>query len=300
MSGAIGTIDRPSGGDGAMGDGMVVRCENLVHVFGTPGNEVAALRGVDFTVRAGEMVALLGPSGAGKSTLLWHLAGLLRPTAGTVDVNGHRLAAMSTADLASFRASEIGVVLQNAGRNLLPYLSALDNLRQVQATARRSAKAKRHRALELLDAVGIAGVAHQRAGQLSGGEQQRLALAVALANDPAVLLADEPTSQLDPASAISVVDLIRSANTDFDTTVIVVTHDAMVGAALGRSVTIRDGRIGAEGRAGEDYVVVARDGTVQLPPDLLDAMPPGSLARAVRTEHGVELRRVSTGEETLP
>jgi putative ABC transport system ATP-binding protein len=257
------------------------------------------LRGVDFTVRAGEMVALLGPSGAGKSTLLWHLAGLLRPTAGTVDVNGHRLAGMSTSELASFRASEIGVVLQNAGRNLLPYLSALDNVRQVQATLSRSAKTKRSRAFELLDAVGIAGVAHHRTGQLSGGEQQRLALAVALANDPAVLLADEPTSQLDPASAISVVDLIRTANADFDTTVIVVTHDAMVGAALGRTVTIRDGRIGAEGRAGEDYVVVGRDGSVQLPPDLLDAMPPGSLARAVRTEHGVELRRVSPSEETL-
>ena len=282
-------------------DGMVVRCENLVHVFGTPGNEVAALRGIDFSVRQGEMVALLGPSGAGKSTLLWHLAGLLRPTAGTVDVNGHRLAGMSSSDLASFRLTEIGVVLQNAGRNLLPYLSAIDNVSQVQSPALGSAKSKHRRAMELLDGVGIAAAAHHRAGRLSGGEQQRLALAVALANKPTLLLADEPTSQLDPASAGSVVDLIRAANAASGTTVVVVTHDLAVGSAFGRTITIRDGRIGAEGRAGEDYVVVARDGSVQLPPDLLDAMPPGSLARAVRTEHGVELRRVDTAaEEALP
>lgn len=281
-------------------DGMVVRCENLVHVFGTPGNEVAALRGIDFSVRQGEMVALLGPSGAGKSTLLWHLAGLLRPTAGTVDVNGHRLAGMSSSDLASFRLTEIGVVLQNAGRNLLPYLSAVDNLSQVQAPAPGSAKSKHRRAMELLDAVGISAAAHRRAGRLSGGEQQRLALAVALANEPALLLADEPTSQLDTVSAGAVVDLIRAANATSRTTVVVVTHDMAVGNAFGRTITIRDGRIGAEGRAGEEYVVVARDGSVQLPPDLLDAMPPGSLARAVRTEFGVELRRVGTAEEETP
>ncbi len=294
----MNSAHQPDAGGG--GQGPIVRCDNLVHVFGTPGSEVAALRGVDFTVRAGEMVALLGPSGAGKSTLLWHLAGLLRPTAGTVDVNGHRLAGMSASALASFRLTEIGVVMQNAGRNLLPYLTAIDNVRQVQAPTKRSAKSKRGRAFDLLEAVGIAEVAHRRAGRLSGGEQQRLALAVALGNDPAVLLADEPTSQLDPVSAGSVVELIRAANADLGTTVVVVTHDATVGAALGRTVTIRDGRVGAEGRAGEDYVVVGRDGSVQLPPELLDVLPPGSLARAVRLEHGVELRRVDDLGEGLP
>src|SRR5690348_17174571 len=116
----------------AAADPMVVRCENLVHVFGTPGSEVAALRGVDFSVRGGEMVGLLGPSGAGKSTLLWHLAGLLRPTAGTVDVGGHRLAGMAASELAAFRLREIGVVLQGSARNLLPFLSAIDNVVQAQ------------------------------------------------------------------------------------------------------------------------------------------------------------------------
>lgn len=279
-----------------MSGGVIVRCENLVHVFGTPGAEVAALRGVDFSVRAGEMVALLGPSGAGKSTLLWHLAGLLRPTAGTVDVNGHRLAGMSPAELAGFRLREVGVVLQGAARNVLPYLTAIDNVVHAQHPVGGSSKQKHAKAMALLDAVGIAPIAKRVAGRLSGGEQQRLSVAVALANEPAILLADEPTSQLDPAAAASVVDLIRAANARFGTTVIVVTHDATVGSALERTVTIRDGRVGAEGRAGEDYVVVGRDGSVQLPPDFLEDLPPGTLARALRTEHGVELRKVLDDE----
>ena len=269
-----------------------VRCENLVHVFGTPGAEVAALRGVDFVVREGETVALIGPSGAGKTTLLWHLAGLLKPTAGVVEVGGRRLAALSERELAALRLREIGIVLQNPGRNLLPYESAVGNVLFAQRPTRRSGAAKRRRAASLLEVVGLSAVARRPAGRLSGGEQQRLAVAVALANSPALLLADEPTSQLDPESAASVLDLIRVANEELGTTVVAVTHDASVGEALGRTVTIRDGRVGAEGRSGEDYLVVGRDGTVQLPPELLDALPPGTLARAVRHDHGVDLRRV--------
>jgi putative ABC transport system ATP-binding protein len=271
---------------------VAVRCDNLVHVYGTVGAEVAALRGVDFVVRQGETVALLGPSGAGKTTLLWHLAGLLRPTAGSVEVIGHSLSTLTNAQLADLRLREIGVVLQNPGRNLLPYDTALGNVLFAQRPARRSGAAKRRRALRLLEAVGLADAANRVAGRLSGGEQQRLAVAVAVANGPGLLLADEPTSQLDPTSADAVMDLIRATNAEDGTTVVAVTHDAAVGAALGRTVTIRDGRVGSEGRAGEDYVVVARDGTIQLPPELLDALPPGSLARAVRHEHGVDLRRI--------
>jgi len=271
---------------------VAVRCENLVHVYGTPGAEVAALRGVDLVVHEGETLALLGPSGAGKTTLLWHLAGLLKPTAGRVEVAGHRLAAMTAAELAVLRQREIGVVLQNPGRNLLPYDTAVGNLLFAQRPARRSSAAKRRRALALLESVGLGGAASSVAGRLSGGEQQRLAVAVAMANNPSVLLADEPTSQLDPTSAATVLDLIRAANAETGTTVVAVSHDADVGAALGRTVTIRDGRVGAEGRAGEDYVVVGRDGTVQLPPELHDVLPPGSLARAVPHEHGIDLRRI--------
>jgi putative ABC transport system ATP-binding protein len=280
---------------------VIVVCDNLVHVYGTQGSEVAALRGVDLSVRSGEMVALLGPSGSGKSTLLWHLAGLLRPTAGTVTVNGHNLVALTRAQAADFRAREVGVMVQNGGSNLLPYLSAQENVELAQRPAltralvskgasRRVAAA---RGRDLLEAVGMGGTGHRAAGQLSGGEQQRVALAVALANEPPLLLADEPTSQLDPEAGGGVVELFRSINRDLGTTIVVVTHDPAVGAALGRTVTIRDGRVGAEGRLGSDYVVVGRDGTIQLPPELHDALPPGSLAHAMRTEHGVELRRAA-------
>jgi putative ABC transport system ATP-binding protein len=274
---------------------FAVYCDNLVHVYGTPGSEVAALRGVDLTVQAGEMVALLGPSGAGKTTLLWHLAGLLRPTAGRVEINGHRLAELGASALARFRVAEVGLLLQNPARNVLPYQSAFGNLLFAQAPARRGTRAKRRRATDLLDRVGLAGAAHHRAGRLSGGEQQRLALALALVNEPALLLADEPTTQLDPASAAAVIELIRDANGRHGTTVVAVTHDPAVAAALGRTITIRDGRVGAEGRAGQEYVVIGRDGTLQLPDEFTDVFPPGSLARAERRDGGVFLHQVDSG-----
>ncbi len=274
----------------------MVRCEGLVQVYGAPGHEVTALRGVDLTVAEGETLALLGPSGAGKLTLLWLFAGLLRPTAGRVEVCGRRLTDLTARAAADLRLREVGVVLQNPGRNLLHNETATGNVLFAQGPTRRRRTVKRRRAAGLLDAVGLSQVAHRPAGRLSGGEQQRLALAVALANGPRLLLADEPTSQLDHGSAGPVIDLIRAANEDLGTTVVVVTHDPAVGAALGRTVTIRDGRVGAEGHQGEDYLVVSRDGSVQLPAEVLEGtLPPGSLARAVPTAEGVELRRVQTG-----
>ncbi len=294
--------DAGHGGDGGPGRGpaerdangaVVVRCEGLVQVYGAPGEEITALRGVDLAVAGGDTVALLGPSGAGKSTLLWLLAGLLRPTAGVVEVCGRRLGELTGRSAADLRLRDVGVVLQNPGRNLLHNETALGNVLFAQGPTRRSRAVKRRRAAGLLDAVGLSPAARRTAGRLSGGEQQRLALAVALANGPRLLLADEPTSQLDRETAGTVVDLIRAANEDLGTTVVVVTHDPDVGSALGRTVTIRDGRVGAEGHQGEDYLVVSRDGSVQLPDEVLQSsLPPGSLARAVPTAEGVELRRV--------
>jgi ABC-type lipoprotein export system ATPase subunit len=266
----------------------VVRCENLVHVYGVPGSEVAALQGVDLQVRAGEMVALLGPSGSGKSTLLWHLAGLLRPTAGSVHVCGQQLSALTGRQLAAFRKRDIGVVLQNAGRNLLPYVSALDNVRAVRTEQNAEAPTPR----ELLDAVGIGPLAHRAAARLSGGEKQRLAVAVALANLPTLLLADEPNSQLDAVASHDVVELLRDVNARFGTTVVVVTHDRTVSDALDRTVSIRDGRIGGAGVGGEQFLVIGRDGSVQLPAELTESLlPPGTLLRAEPVPDGVLLRR---------
>jgi len=194
------------------------------------------------------------------------------------------------------RLREVGILLQNPARNLLRYETAVGNVVFAQRPTRRTPSTKRRRAEALLEAVGLSHSANRRAGTLSGGEQQRLGLAVALANGPKLLLADEPTSQLDHASATTVLDLIRGANEDLGTTVIAVTHDPAISQAVGRTVTIRDGRVGAEGRAGEEFVVVGRDGTVQLPEDLMDLLPPGSLAKAQRTDDSVQLTRVDPEE----
>jgi ABC-type lipoprotein export system ATPase subunit len=270
---------------------VIVRCDNVVQIYGGEDQRVTALRGIDLIVSAGETIALLGPSGAGKSTLLWLLAGLLRPTAGLVEVCGVKIADLKPAEATRMRQREVGIVMQNPGRNLLPYETVLGNVLFAQGPRRRSSAANRPRAADLIAAVGLQEHANRSAGRLSGGEQQRLAMAIALANGPRLLLADEPTSQLDHGSAEQVTDLLQVANVDFGTTVIVVTHDQELGTAFGRTITIRDGKAGAEGRDGEDYLVVGRDGSVQLPPDLLEMLPPGTLARAVRTESGVELLR---------
>jgi ABC-type lipoprotein export system ATPase subunit len=259
-------------------------------VYGTAGQEVTALRGIDLEVTDGEAIALLGPSGAGKSTLLWILAGLTRPTAGTVELSGRSLQGLKANETASLRLRDVGIILQTPARNLLPYETAVGNVIFAQRPTRRTSAVKRRRAAALLEAVGLGPAAHRRAGALSGGEQQRLAVAVALANGPRLLLADEPTSQLDHQSAGQVLDLLQLANRDLGTTILTVTHDPAVGAAMDRTITIRDGRVGAEGRAGEEYLVVARDGTVQIPEPFLDTLPPGSLATAHRTISGVELR----------
>ncbi len=267
-----------------------IRCVGVVHIYGAAGAEVVALRGIDLTIHRGETVAVVGASGAGKSTLLWLLAGLIRPTAGRLTVAGHEIGDLSPRQVADLRARQIGVLLQNPGRNLLPYGTALDNVLFAQRPTRRRPAVKRHRAEALLDAVGLSAHRDRLAGGLSGGEQQRLGLAVALANGPTVLLADEPTSQLDAASASTVVDLLEAARRDLGTTILMVTHDEAVAARMDRAVAIRDGRIGSEARAGQDYVVIGRDGAVHLPPEVLDVLPPGSLAQVHRTDAGIELR----------
>jgi putative ABC transport system ATP-binding protein len=270
---------------------VIVRCENLVQIYAAEGQQVTALRGVDLTVTEGESVALIGPSGAGKSTLLWLLAGLIRPTAGRLEVCGAILAELKPAEARNMRLRDVGIVMQNPGSNLIPHETVAGNVLFPQTPTRRTRSAQRRRAMSLLGVVGLDQMAGRTAGRLSGGEQQRLAVAVALANGPRLLLADEPTSQLDRRSGELVTNLLRAASRDLGTTVIVVTHDQQVGRALGRTVTIRDGKVGAEGHSGEDYLIVGRDGSVQIPPDLLDAMPPGTLATASRTADGIELRR---------
>ncbi|HEY2949081.1 MAG TPA: ABC transporter ATP-binding protein [Micromonosporaceae bacterium] len=259
-------------------DGLGVTCRGVVYIYPLEGYDVVALSGVDLDIVPGESVALLGPSGSGKSTLLSVLAGLLRPAAGQVHVGDHDLVRASDGELARMRATDVGVVLQGATRNLLPYLSAEQNVRFAQRGT--PGAADRPGPREVLSLVGLAarGRVRLRPGALAPGERQRLALAVALANRPGLLLADEPTSQLDTHARDEVVSALDAVRRN-GTTVVMVTHDPDVGVQMGRTITIRDGRVGAEGRRGEDYSVIGRDGSVHLPPEVLKVVPPGTLLR---------------------
>lgn len=265
--------------------GLPVRTLGLVHIYRAEGHDVAALSGVDLTVAAGERIALLGPSGAGKSTLLALFGGLLRPSAGRIHVGDHELSKMSEAEIDAFRASEVGIVLQGAGRNHLPWLTVRGNVDFAREPARRAGREVPD-VDDLLELLGLAPVADRPLDGLTPGQLQLAALAVALAGGPGLLLGDEPTSQLDADARDVVLGALAEVGRSLGTTVIVVTHDPQVAQAFPRTVTIRDGRVGGEGRSGEEYSVVAADGSLPLPPPALEAFPAGSLVRVHRTEDG--------------
>ncbi len=267
------------------GTGVGVSCRGLVYIYRLDGYDVVALAGVDLDIEAGESVALLGPSGAGKSTLLSLLAGLLTPAAGRLHVGTHDVARASPAELQYMRATDVGVMLQGAMRNLLPYLSAGENIRFAASGVPAQRRATLEPPGELLALVGLSGREKQRPPDLAPGERQRLAVACAIANGAGLLLADEPTSQLDTQARDEVLEILAHVRAT-GRTVVVVTHDPDVGLRMGRTVTIRDGRVGAEGRRGEEYSVVGRDGAVHLPPDVLAEVVPGTLLRVELTAEG--------------
>ncbi|GAA1883010.1 ABC transporter ATP-binding protein [Lapillicoccus jejuensis] len=259
-----------------MSTGRAIRTLGLVHLYRTEGYDVAALSGVDLVVGAGEVVGLLGPSGSGKSTLLALLGGLFRPSAGKIFVGDHELSALGPAALDAFLARETSLMLQGAQRNLVPYLSVRENVVFAQEAARRLG-ADVVGVGDTLALVGATGFADERPAHLSQGQLQRAALAVAMAPRPGVLLADEPTSALDRSARDQVLDAVLRVNAELGTTVVLVTHDPDVARRLPRTVTIRDGRIGGEGRSGEEYAVVTADGFVPLPAAVRESLPPGTL-----------------------
>ncbi|MGN6612317.1 MAG: ABC transporter ATP-binding protein [Angustibacter sp.] len=279
--------------------GLDVAAHGLVHIYRLEGNDVVALSGVDLDIASGEVVGLLGPSGSGKSTLLNLLAGLLRPSAGRLRVGEHDLTRLDEKGLARMRASDVGIVVQGAMRNLLPYASPVDNVRFAQRGAR-SLGRDLPDPLEVLDLVGLADHARTPLDQLAPGQRQRLAVGVALGARPGLLLLDEPTSQLDHEGRDEVLAAIEDVNRLLGTTVVAVTHDPEVAARLHRTVTIRDGRVGAEGRRGEDFAVVGRDGSLALPPDVLEVVPPGSLLRVELQDDGTVRLVPQTDEPTEP
>ncbi|HUA28359.1 MAG TPA: ABC transporter ATP-binding protein [Streptosporangiaceae bacterium] len=266
----------------AYGEGALIVCDRVVRIYAGDGIEVQALQGLDLLVAKGELTAIIGASGSGKSTLMNILAGLDRPTAGTVRVDGHDLSTLSGRARLSYRRSVVGFIWQQTARNLLPYLTGLQNVLMPMRLAGVARRDSRRRAAELLESLGVAHCAGRIPERMSGGEQQRTAIATALANQPRLLLADEPTGELDTASAGDVFAALQTANAELGATVLVVTHDPAVSGQVRRTVAIRDGRTSSEtlrhdgapddeGNAAAvavEYAVLDRAGRVQLPRDM--------------------------------
>lgn len=253
-----------------------IDCEGLVKIYKAADTEVFALQGLDLQAEAGEVLAVVGKSGSGKSTLLNILGGLEIPTAGRCVVDGRDLFTLTAAERVRYQREVAGFVWQNHARNLLPHLTALENVALPMALAGRGEGA-RERARELLETVGLAARAGHRLTGLSGGEQQRVAIALSLANRPRLLLADEPTGAVDTATAGLILDLFREVNRRFGTTVVIVTHDLAVARAADRYVLIRDGKVAQEAvrQAGgesthDEQVVMDSAGRLQIPAELLE------------------------------
>jgi putative ABC transport system ATP-binding protein len=271
--------------------GAAVECEGLVRIYASDETEVVALQGLDLRIAKGEMVSVVGASGSGKSTLLNILAGLDRPTAGRVVVDGHDLLAMNESDRLDYRRHVIGFVWQQTARNLLPYLSARDNVLLPLTVSGVRGPDRDRRADLVLELVGVTHRSGHLPEQLSGGEQQRVAVAVALANQPRLLLADEPTGELDDDTAAAVIEVLRTSCRELGVTTMIVTHDETVARAGHRSITIRDGRVASERRvhewAGtfeEERIVVDKAGRLQLPDHHVEEAGLGRLVRVDRVE----------------
>ncbi len=267
--------------------GLSVRCRGVVHLYRTfEGHDVVALQGVDLDIRAGERVAFLGPSGSGKSTLLTLFGGIQRPSAGKIFLGEDEISRLRERELSKVRAQRVSTLLQGAGRNLLPYATARQNL----AFARVSVSAgDRHIYLDdsaLLARVDLEDQADQVVRTMSGGQQQRLALACAVTSAPQLLLADEPTSQLSHEDRDHMLELIHGLGDELGTTILVVTHQPEVAETFPRTITMKGGRVGAEGRAGAEYVVIGANGVLHLPPHLVAQWPPGTLVRIAPQDVG--------------
>ena len=268
-------------------------CSGLFKIYKAAGLEVVALRGLELNVFNGEIIAIVGASGSGKSTLLNILAGYDSPSAGTARVGDYDLLNMTNKEVVNYRRHEVGFIWQETSRNLFPYLSAAENVELPMVLTGVPASKRRDRAAELLDMVGLGHRLEHKPAQLSGGEQQRVAIAVSLANDPPLLLADEPTGELDDLTGQEILDLFNEVNQELGTTIVIVTHDPAVATSVGRAITIRDGRtstettrkvsferrVGGEATDTEEFLIVDSAGNVQIPRDMLEQL---SIDRRVR------------------
>ncbi len=310
----------------------MILCENLVKIYKTGDIEVVALQGLDLTVEDGELMAIVGNSGSGKSTLLNMLGGLDRPSAGQLFVDGKNLLKMTPKEMTEYKRSTVGFVWQNSARNLIPYLTAQENVeipleisgKKVSAMpplpGGKVCRSGKERAGALLELVGLSHRKKSRLTELSGGEQQRVAIAIALANDPKLLLADEPTGAVDSKTTNELLRLFQQLNRELGLTVVIVTHDRLVSSFVNRAVMIRDGRTSSEfirrpaDLSGlselsdgeeeavpppvEELAVVDKSGRVQLPKEYLDAL--GVTGKEKLRTHLEEGRIVLTPEGKEP
>ncbi|MCL6430038.1 MAG: ABC transporter ATP-binding protein [Anaerolineae bacterium] len=303
----------------AASEAPFVSCENLVKIYKIADLEVVALQGLDLQVAKGELLAIVGSSGSGKSTLLNILGGLDRPTAGKVTVGGVDLLKLSARALTRYRRDKVGFVWQQTSRNLIPYLTAQENVELPMLMAGKSPRLAREWARELLDAVELGDRRSHRLAQLSGGQQQRVAIALALANDPELLLADEPTGEMDSATARVIWDTFRRLNARFGLTTIIVTHDPKIAQEVDRVVSIRDGKtstetvrqvapenqhagagaaaelLGAGEATYEEYVVLDGAGRLQVPREYLEQWGIGTRAKLELVEDGILIKPINGG-----
>ena len=268
----------------------MIECDNLVKIYKTKDIEVLALQGLDITIDQGELMAIIGNSGSGKSTFLNMIGGLDRPSAGRLIVDGKDLFKLNEKELVDYKRSTVGFVWQNNARNLLPYLTAWQNV-QMPMLFESGAK-KKERALELLEMVGLSHRKNSKLSQLSGGEQQRIAIAIALANNPKLLLADEPTGAVDAKTGAYILDMFRDINQNTGLTIIIVTHDRQLTKKVHRVASIRDGKISSErlmkqsyrdrltdissfteeSEVQDEFAILDRAGRLQIPREMLEKL----------------------------
>jgi putative ABC transport system ATP-binding protein len=296
----------------------LIICENLVKIYKVADLEVVALQGLDLLIQRGELVGVVGPSGSGKTSLMNILGGLDRPSAGRVWVDGHDLLKMSDMALDRYRRSKVGFVWQQSGRNLIPYLNVQANVELPLTLAGRTVR-KRKRAEELLELVGLADRRRHRMAQLSGGEQQRAAIAVALANDPVLLLGDEPTGEVDSTTALTIYETFETLNRELGLTILLVSHDPTIARYVGRVVAIRDGKMATEtvrqstpspaangdGESGEreeveevfeELVVLDSAGRLQVPKEYLAQFNINRRVKLEVTAEGILIKPVAETE----
>ena len=268
-----------------------VYSENLVKIYKVADLEAVALQGLDVQIRRGELMAIIGNSGSGKSTFLNILGGLDRPSAGRIVVAGRDLLKMSEGQLVKYKREVVGFVWQQTARNMLPYLTAIENVELPMVLSGRYGKKERAWARELLEVVGLGHRMKHRLSEMSGGEQQRVAIAIGLCNRPPLLLADEPTGSVDTRTAATIFDLFRSIRDQYGTTIVIVTHDPKVMSKVDRVVAIRDGKTSTEtirrvaidmadfatgnivlGETHDEFVVLDGAGRLQIPREYLDKL----------------------------